>query len=263
MEPNTQDNRKLTKQERKELRRQEKAQEALMRNRSLNAQSWTKRLVIALFVAGSVGGIFWYNSTRPTVPTIAPLVVVEDDWIKGNKEASVTLIEYLDFECEACGAYYPVIKRLSEEFKNEVRFVNRYFPLPGHKNSQTAARAVEAAGKQGKYWEMYDIVFENQSSWGEKQAPDPAIFEGYTQQLGLDLAKFRRDVASQEVKDRIERDRSAGVKLNIQGTPTFFLNGEKIQNPRGYEDFKKLIQSAISETTKESGKSSTQITPTI
>lgn len=262
MKPDTQDDRKLTKKERKELRRQEKAQEKLMRNRSLKTKGWTKRLTIVLLIAGSVGGIYWYDATRPTVPTIAPLVVVEDDWIKGNKEAAVTVVEYLDFECEACGAYYPVVKRLSEEFKDEVRFVNRYFPLPGHKNSQTAARAVEAAGKQGKYWEMYDTVFENQSSWGEKQTPTPEVFEKYAEKLGLDMTKFKTDVVSQEVKNRIERDRSAGVKLNIQSTPTFFLNGEKIQNPRGYEDFKKLIQSAISETTKES-ESPTQITPTI
>ena len=245
MESNTQNNQQLTKRERKELRRKEKAQEAIMRDRSLATKKWTKRFAIILFVAGSIGGIFWYGTTQPTVPTSALLSVAEDDWIKGNKEATVTFIEYLDFECEACGAYYPVIKRLSEEFKNEVRFVNRYFPLPGHKNSQTSARAVEAAGQQGKYWEMHDIVFENQSSWGEKSAPDPTIFEGYAQKLGLDIAKFRQAVDSQEVKDRIERDRSVGVKLNIQGTPTFFLNGKKIDNPRGYEDFKALIQTEI------------------
>jgi len=251
MEPNTQNNQQLTKRERKELRRKEKAQEALIQNRSLAAKRWTKRFAIILIIAGSIGGIFWYGATRPTVPTNTLLTVVEDDWIKGNKEAAVTVVEYLDFECEACGAYYPVVKRLSEEFKNEVRFVNRYFPLPGHKNSQTSARAVEAAGKQGKYWEMHDIVFENQNSWGEKQAPTPTVFEGYAEKLGLDMTKFKTDVASEEVKNRIERDKNSGTKLGIQGTPTFFLNGEKIQNPRGYEDFKALIQSAISKTTKE------------
>ncbi len=245
MEPNTQNNQQLTKRERKELRRQEKAQEALARDRSLAAKRWTKRFAIILLIAGSIGGIFWYGATRPTVPTSALLTVAEDDWIKGNKEAAVTVVEYLDFECEACGAYYPVVKRLSEEFKNEVRFVNRYFPLPGHKNSQTSARAVEAAGKQGKYWEMHDIVFENQNSWGEKQAPTPTVFEGYAEKLGLDMTKFKTDVASEEVKNRIERDKNSGEKLGIQGTPTFFLNGEKIQNPRGYEDFKILIEAAI------------------
>lgn len=254
MQTNTHNNQKLTKKERKELRRKEKEQEALMRDRSLMTKRWTKRFTIIFLIVSVIGGIFWYSSTRPTVPTNTLLTVVEDDWIKGNKEATVTIVEYLDFECEACGAYYPVVKRLSEEFNGEVRFVSRYFPLPGHKNSQTSALAVEAAGRQGKYWEMHDIVFENQNSWGEKPAPTPEVFEVYAQQLNLDIDKFKQDVASQEVEDRIERDRSSGVKLGIQGTPSFFLNGEKIQNPRGYEDFKVLIQSAISKTSKEDDK---------
>ena len=253
MEPNEQNNQILTKRERKELRRREKAKEEQARQRSKAVKKWTRRLAIMLVIAGSVGGIFWYGATRPSVPTGGLLTVVADDWMKGNKDAPVTLVEYLDFECEACGAFYPVVKRLSEEFKNEVRFVNRYFPLPGHKNSMTSALAVEAAGRQGKYWEMHNIVFENQRDWGEKQAPDPKIFENYARQIGLDVDQYRKDIASQELKNRIERDRRSGQKLNLQGTPSFFLNGEKIENPRGYEDFKALIESAISKTPKPKG----------
>ena len=246
MEINEQDNQMLTKRERKELRRQEKAREEQVRDRSKTAKKWTKRLAVIFVIAGSISGIFWYGSSRPVVSTNELLAVVADDWIKGNKDASVTLVEYLDFECEACGAYYPVVKRLSEEFGNEVRFVTRYFPLPGHKNSMTSALAVEAAGRQGKYWEMHNIVFENQRDWGEKQAPDPKIFENFARQIGLDMDQYGKDIASQELKDRIERDRGSGQKLNLQGTPSFFLNGKKIENPRGYEDFKVLIQSAVS-----------------
>ena len=99
------------------------------------------------------------------------LEVASDDWIKGNKDASVTLVEYMDFECEACGAYYPLINQLEEEFKNEVRFVNRYFPLPGHKNGLLSALAVEAAGKQGKYWEMHDILFETKKPGVKSNLP--------------------------------------------------------------------------------------------
>lgn len=240
----------LTKRERKELRRQEKATEEQARERSKAARKWMKRLTIMLIIAGSIGGIFWYASGRPAVPTNELLTVVADDWMKGNKDAPVTVVEYLDFECEACGAYYPVVKRLSEEFENEVRFISRYFPLPGHKNSMTSALAVEAAGRQGKYWEMHNIVFENQRDWGERQAPDPKIFENYARQIGLDMDQYGKDIALQELKDRIERDRRSGQKLNLQGTPSFFLNGEKIENPRGYEDFKTLLQSAIFEANK-------------
>ena len=250
MELNEQNNQMLTKRERKELRRQEKAKEEQARQRSKVIKKWTKRLSIILIITGSIGGIFWYGSSRPTIPTGELLTVAADDWIKGNKDATVTIVEYLDFECEACGAFYPVVKRLSEEFGNEVRFVNRYFPLPGHKNSMTSALAAEAAGRQGKYWEMHNIVFENQRDWGEKQAPDPKIFENYARQIGLDIDKYSKDIASPELKDRIERDRRSGQRLGLTGTPTFFLNGDKIENPRGYEDFKALIQSAISKTSK-------------
>lgn len=256
MEPNEQNTQMLTKRERKELRKQEKAREGQRQERSNAIKKWTKRLAIIFVIAGSISGIFWYGSSRPTVPPTSDLLtVVPDDWIKGNKDATVTVVEYLDFECEACGAYYPVVKRLSEEFGNEVRFINRYFPLPGHKNSMTAALAAEAAGRQGKYWEMHNIAFENQRDWGEKPVSDPKIFENYARQIGLDMDMYSKDIASQELKDRIERDRKTGQRLRITGTPTFFLNGEKIENPRGYEDFKALIQSAISKASKPADSS--------
>lgn len=255
------ENQQMTKRERKEQRQEERRREEVKQYRSRSIKKWTKITIFMLLLAVSIGGFVWYGATRPVVPTGELFSVKSDDWTKGSQSAQVTLIEYLDFECEACGQYYPLVKRLSEEFKDEVTFVTRYFPLPGHKNSQTSASAVEAAGKQGKYWEMHNIVFENQNSWGEKPAPTPKVFEGYAEKLGLDMVKFKKDIDSEEVKNRIDRDKSSGTKLGIQGTPTFFLNGEKIQNPRGYEDFKTLVQSAISKTTKENNES--KVDPTI
>lgn len=173
------------------------------------------------------------------------LAVVSDDHMKGNTDAKVTLIEYLDFECEACGAYYPLIKQLGAEFPNDLRIVTRYFPLPGHKNSMTAAVAVEAASRQGKYWEMHDKLFEMQETWGNKQVPNPQVFEQYAQEIGLNLEKFRADVADPATKSRVQRDFDASEKLGNNSTPSLFVNGKKIQNPRSYEDFKKLIQTEI------------------
>ena len=186
------------------------------------------------------------------------LEVVSDDYIKGSKDASVTLVEYLDFECEACDAYYPLVKQLAEEFKTDARFVNRYFPLSGHKNGLPSALAVEAASKQGKYWEMHNILFENQKSWGEKQSADPKIFEGYAKQIGLNIEQFKKDVSSREVKDRVERDRSSGQRLGVRGTPTFFLNGDKIPNPRTPDDFKTFIRAAILKASASPTSSPTQ-----
>ncbi len=215
-------------------------------------------LGIAAFTAlVFVGIIFLANKTTTTQngETVLPedkkelLKIASDDWIKGNKEAKVVIVEYLDFECEACGAYYPLVKQLSEEYKDDLAIVTRYFPLPGHKNSMTSATAVEAAGKQGKYWEMFNILFDHQKIWGEKQSPDPAIFEGYAQQIGLNMDQFKKDVVSQEVKDRVNRDKSSGIKLGVSGTPSFYLNGNKIPNPKGPDDFKSFIQAEISKTT--------------
>lgn len=183
------------------------------------------------------------------------LEVVSDDYIKGNMDATVTIIEYLDFECEACGAYYPLVKELSEKYKNDVRFVSRYFPLMGHKNGLTSALAVEASSKQGKYWEMYDILFENQQSWGGKQAVDSTLFETYAKQIGLNIDQFKKDINSKEVKDRVNRDLNNGKILEITGTPSFFVNGEKIPNPKNIEDFKTFIEAAILKAPKLSSES--------
>jgi protein-disulfide isomerase len=183
------------------------------------------------------------------------LDIVDDDYIKGNKEAAVTLIEYLDFECEACGAYYPMVKQLSDELGDDVKFVSRYFPLPGHKNGMNAALAVEASGRQGKYWEMHDLLFENQKTWGEKRVSDPSIFEDYAKQLGLNLKQFEQDVDSKEVRERVRRDIDSGKKLGVNGTPSFFLNGEKIPNPKSLDDFKSFIQAAELQASEGSDQS--------
>ncbi len=172
------------------------------------------------------------------------LEVKSNDWVVGNPEATVTLVEYLDFECEACGAYYPLTTQLKEEYKDSLRFVVRYFPLPGHKNSKTAAYAVEAAGKQGKFWEMYDVLFAKQKEWGEGQAADQNQFEKYALEAGVNIEQWKKDVVSPEVAKRVDDSYKEAISLNLQGTPSFFLNGKKIANPQGYDAFKKLIENA-------------------
>ncbi len=214
----------------------------------INQSSWIAWIIIGAVL---VGGLVWFmSSPAPEKVTVDPtdaalLTVASDDYVVGSPTAPVTLIEYLDFECEACGAYYPLVKQLEDEFPNDLRVVRRYFPLPGHKNGFTAALAAEAAARQGKYNEMHDLLFAEQKNWGEKPAPTPEVFEAYAEQLGLDIAKFKMDVASQSVKDRVQRDFDTGEKLGNTGTPTFFINGKKIKNPQGYEPFKALIQAEI------------------
>lgn len=212
---------------------------------------------LLLSVVIVIGGAWWFLDGRnsfsstpdPATDKVKEssdqLVVVEDDWIKGNKDAQVTLIEYLDFECEACGAYYPIVKELEKKFEGKLRVVTRYFPLPGHKNSMEAALAAEAAGRQGKYFEMHDLLFGSQKEWAEKSTADPNLFLPYAEKLGLNMEKFNQDRKDPTVMARVEKNKAEANKLKLSGTPSFFLNGRTIKSPRTSEDFQSLIQMEI------------------
>lgn len=186
------------------------------------------------------------NSPQPVpVNSQELLKVTESDRVKGSREARVALIEYSDFQCPACKAYYPVLKQLIDEFGDKVTFVYRNFPLRQiHQNAQLASQAAEAAGKQDKFWEMHDLIFENQEEWS-KSANPKEIFAEYADGLNLDVERFKTDLDSQEVKDKVDNDYRTGTELNINGTPAFFLNNDKLPNPQGFEDFKNIIQKAI------------------
>jgi protein-disulfide isomerase len=203
-------------------------------------------LIVFVFILAKVN----YKNTEKKVESTntnqaSVLEIKANDWAVGPVDAKVTVVEYLDFECEACGAYYPLTTQLKEEYKDSMRFVVRYFPLPGHKNSRTAAHAVEAAGKQGKFWEMYSILFTKQSEWSEQQVANQDQFAKYAVEAGVtNIEQWKKDVVSDEVKNRVEDSYKEAVSLNLQGTPSFFLNGKKIENPKGYESFKLLIEKA-------------------
>ncbi len=141
---------------------------------------------------------------------------------------AVTLVEFLDFECEACGAFYPIVEDLREEFAGEVTFAFRYFPLPGHVNSTNAALAVEAAAQQGKLEEMFALMYETQAQWGESQDSKAALFRGHAEQLGLDMAAYDAAVAAPETLERVQSDFEAGIALGVQSTPTFFLDDRMV-----------------------------------
>lgn len=173
------------------------------------------------------------------------LQIKPDDHVYGDPNSKIVLVEYLDFECEACGAFYPITTEIKQVYKDKIAFVPRYLPLPGHRNSRTAAHAVEAAGMQGKYWEMYDAVFQAQRQWGEQQSPDQEQFAQYATAIGLNIEQWRTDVASQAVADRVEKNFQEAQTLGLQGTPSFFLNGKSIVPPSGVESFKVLIDKEL------------------
>lgn len=209
--------------------------------------------IVAIVIIGSVLGIIKLASksqapdSGSNASTLTISAINDNENIKGSKEARAILIEYSDFQCPACGAYYPILKKVSEDLGSQARFAYRHFPLPQHKNAKLAATVAEAAGKQGRFWEMHDLIFQNQSDWSEEKNA-AVIFAQYAQDLGLDLVKFQTDVASEEIKAKIENDYKSGVKAEVNSTPSFFLNGKKITNPRNYDEFKNAIEQVLGQS---------------
>ncbi len=142
---------------------------------------------------------------------------------------AVTFVEFLDFECESCRAAFPAVEQLRAEYGDRVLFVARYFPITSHANAENAAVAVEAAAQQGQFEAMYQRMFETQSEWGEKQQSQADLFRVFADDLGLDLSAFDRAVADPATLERVRRDRADGEAAGVQGTPTFFLDGVRIQ----------------------------------
>jgi len=171
--------------------------------------------------------------------------VSSGDWSRGDKNAKVTLVEYSDFQCPACGYFYGLVKNLEKDFPKDFAVVYRNYPLEQvHKYALLASQAAGAAGVQGKFWEMHDMIFEKQSEWSVS-SDVLGSFVVYAKTLGIDVEKFKTDINSKEVNDKIQGDLADGNNQNIQGTPTFFVNGKQIQNPQNYEEFKKLIDTEI------------------
>ncbi|MFJ8157123.1 thioredoxin domain-containing protein [Streptomyces sp. NPDC094468] len=161
------------------------------------------------------------------------------------QRSELTVVEFLDFECEACGAYHPVVEKLRAEYGDRVTFVARYFPMPGHRNGELAARTAEAAARQGRFEEMYQELFATQKEWGESRDGKRQVFRDYARRLGLDMAAFDADLADPDVAARIRVDQRDGVALGVRGTPAFFVDGEPIAAPGSYEAFKALIDDRL------------------
>lgn len=177
------------------------------------------------------------------VPARTAQLAPDDSPQEGPRDAKVTLVEFLDPECESCGAMFPIVERIRKEYAGRIRFVVRYYPL--HRNSVLAAKSMEAAGRQGKYWEMYNLTFEHQAAWGEKNEPQTAVFFGFANQLGLNMDTFQRDLNDDALESKLLRDRNDGVAAGVKGTPTFFINGALMGSMMTYEQMKSRIDAAL------------------
>lgn len=209
-----------------------------------------KRVIFWLSFAIVLFLIIWglivaMNKSTVGLTLVAPAPITPVDHVLGSSTAPVTLIEYSDFQCPACEAYYPVVEQVLASSTVPTRFVYRHFPLSQHPNAIPSALAAEAANVQGKFWDMYRLLFENHSDWTELADPNQ-IFVGYATKLGLDIPQFKTDIASSTLKDIITADSDEGIHIGINGTPTFFLNSKVISTPKSYDEFISLIQTAAS-----------------
>ena len=236
---------------RSERRALERAQNREDFNSGINIKKWLiSILVISVFIGLTTLAV--WQSQRPTQP-LAPIElapVTAADISLGGAEAPVTLIEYSDFECPACGAYYPIVKEVLNHFDDEeLQFIYRHFPLNYHRGAKPTAYAAEAAGRQGEFWAMHDMIFENQANWsGSSVAQVEEIVFGYAIELGLDMDQFESDFSSQAIIEKVDNDLLSGQRARVSGTPSFFLNGEMINNPASVAEFIDLIEAELPET---------------
>jgi protein-disulfide isomerase len=176
------------------------------------------------------------------------VAVGEEDHIQGHEDAPVTLVEYGDYECPHCGRAYPIVKRVQKHFGKRLRFVFRNFPLnESHPNAESAAETAEFAGAQGKFWEMHDLLFENQERLG-----GPLYLE-MARELELDVNALRRSLESREYAGRVRADFSGGARSGVNGTPTFFINGKRHDASFAYEDLTAAIEAELARHVKTAG----------
>ncbi len=206
----------------------------------MNKVGW---IIFAAVTALLLGGLIVWNylSNPPiNVSTIDTKTVIAAsdqngniaDHTKGSPKNTIILTEYGDYQCPGCGGAYPYVNQLVETNKENVTFVFRNLPLTSiHPNARAAASAAEAAGLQGKYWEMHDLIYEGQSSWSSADVSKRLdIFQQYAEQLGLDVEKFKADLGSDVVSQKIRFDQAVAKKDDATATPTFYLNGEKLDD---------------------------------
>lgn len=236
----------LSRKERRERERQAQRAGGKPKSKMMrNILVWGGTVIgIGLVIWGLV---FLAQGEGGTTPTGTVDAVTASDHVKGERTAPAVLIEYGDFQCPACATYESVLQQLSDELGPDLAIVFRHFPLKQiHSNAEAASIASVAADKQGAFWAYHDLLYDRQNDWA--QLPNTkATFEGYATELGLNLEQFQADVKDSASKQRVNTDIASGDRAEVQGTPTFFLNGKAIQSPSSFDAFKELITEAIAE----------------
>lgn len=225
----------------------------------MNKKSW---MIFAIIVVAIVGGMIYISTqNRLNVSDINndqlnTIIGAESrngdiaDHEIGSKSPKVTIIEYADYQCPGCSAAAPKAKALAEKYKDNVRLIFRNFPIASsHPNARAAAAVAEAAGLQGKFWEMNELLYVNQDAWKNANITErDNIFKSYVEQLKLNINQYKADVASNRVKNKIDFDMALGRKHGVAATPTFYVNGKNTEM-----DSSGSIESSVKEALKKAG----------
>lgn len=262
----------LTKKQLKELRKLEKLQSRNLEQKNNNVKWIAISIVSALFLLLFVGVVLvTKNNNQPATESGKVEIaqtgherIVRTNPAEATDSAAVqqvvTLVEYADIQCPACRAYHPMVKELLASYPDRVRLLFKHFPLMTiHPNAMPAAIAAEAAGRQNKFFEFVDLAYENQAEWsGLPNATNK--FNEYAQSLGLDVEQFKKDMEDPALRKTVEEQREEGLNNGVSGTPTFFLEGERIENPSSLDELKGLVDQKLTATNAQPTESSEEPT---
>ena len=218
-------------------------------NNPVKATVITAAVVVAMLLAAAIYVLLAERATPSPGGEAEPASVTRSNShvLDAGGEGAVTVVEFLDFECEACGAFYPVVEDIRETFDGEITYVVRYFPLPGHRNSMNAALAAEAAAAQGRFEDMYHRLFETQAQWGEAEESQADLFRTFAEELGLDMGTYDAAISNPETRARVDMDLNEGLTLGVSSTPTFFVDGKRLELQR-WNDLEDAIATALGAT---------------
>lgn len=203
-------------------------------------------VAIVLLIVGIVIALTQKAASAPPDDEVQQTVRTDSHVLDEGGADAVTVVEFLDFECEACGAFYPIVEDLREKYDGEITYVVRYFPLPGHINSTQAALAAEAAAQQDRFEDMYHRLFETQAQWGGQTEETPEVFRGFAEDLGLDMAAYDAAIADPATAERVQADKSDGEKLEVSSTPSFFVDGRKVELQE-WDDLEQAIENSLND----------------
>lgn len=221
-------------------------------------------IVLSVLVVALLGGAILLggnseNSSTSTLDAAEVLKINESDHVRGNPAGTVTVIEYGDFQCPFCGDVHPILDQVVSEYEDRVQFSFRHFPIVNaHPRAMIAHRSAEAAGKQDKFFEMHDLLFERQSLWSEAEnAAD--VIRGYAEEIGLDMVQFDNDYKDPATLSFITDQLKEAEAIGVNSTPSFYINGEKLeQPPRSAADLIEAIEKALANSESSEASSSSE-----